>query len=133
MVNNKVQDLKLSNLQEDLIVGTLLGNSRMHRLDIFDSIYIIISFNNEGKDELYLNFLYLIMKNLTPFSSVKEFYEVDKTWQYKNKNLKEIFYSWPLLQLLPIFNQFYIKRGNNYLKTVPYNIEEIINPQKLGF
>ena len=60
---------------------------------------------------LYLKFLFLAMKEFSPFNSIKDFYDIDKDWsqiQEKSKfKYSNGFYTYPLEIFVYYFEIFY--------------------------
>ena len=72
IMNPKIKLLKLTKLQQDIIIGTLLGNSTMQILDIYNEKKVIMNIWQNKEDLEYLKFLFfkeikkiiLIFKNI---------------------------------------------------------------------
>ncbi len=138
-MNRKIKLLKFTKLQQDIIIGTLLGNSTMQILDTYKEIKVIMNFWQDKENLEYLKFLFLAMKEFSPFNSIKDFYEIDRDWskmQDKNKlKYSDGFYTYPLEQFIYYFDLFYVldSQSNFYKKRIPDNIQAIMNPSRLGF
>ena len=138
-MNPKIKLLKLTKLQQDIIIGTLLGNSTMQNLDIYNEKKAIINFWQDKEDLEYLKFVFLAMKEFSPFNSIKDFNEIDKDWfQMQDKNQLKYskgFYTYPLEIFVYYFDIFYRwdEELNLYKKIIPSNIYNLISPQRLAF
>jgi len=128
---------EFSALQKDLIVGTLLGNSTLQLLDFYPKKKVIMTITQEEDRLDYLKFLHLVMKPFTGLSEPKNFHVVDNKWSLEiavgYEKYPNGFYTRPLTQLIPYFDLFYVKRDEIYVKILPQNISELVNPQGLAF
>lgn len=124
------EQINISQIQKDIIVGTLLGDSKV--VPNKNKTASIV-FEQSITHKLYLDSLFLKMKDLNNQSEIKEQKRFDK--RYNKVNISywfstkstEIFYNY--------FKLFYkkIENNNKYYKVVPDCIYDLLSPCALAY
>jgi len=123
-----IRDMPISQLQKDLIVGTILGDGGLQRAQNWATL----SLGQGTPNKEYLYYL---------FEHVKEFASLDAPveYQYYDERFKKVYFNTQfkirgefLVPFADLFLDHTIKTGKA-VKIVPSCIEELLTPGALGF
>ena len=102
-----------TNLQKDLIIGTLLGNSKLQLIDFYKEHKVIMTITQDIDRLEYLNLLYRVMCPFVSFKGVQNFNDMDEIWSLEialnYEKYPNGFYTLPLKQLVIYFNNYSLK------------------------
>jgi ubiquinol-cytochrome c reductase cytochrome b subunit len=126
----KIQEINIKQIQKDIIIGTLLGDSK---IVANKNKTASIVFEQSSSHKLYLESLFLELKDLINQSEIKKQKRLDK--RYNKINISYWFTTKSTEFFYLYFTLFYkkIESTNKYYKIVPDCIYDLLSPCALAY
>jgi len=127
----KIQEINIKQIQKDIIIGTLLWDSK---IVANKNKTASIVFEQSNSHKLYLESLFSEMKDLINQSEVKEQKRLDK--RYNNKVNISYWFTTKSTEFFNLYFTLFYKKNdstNKYYKIVPDCIYDLLSPCALAY